>query len=144
MSSEDSWDCGLHEWRDGGVVVSDAGGLQFDAFVNAPSVSRYSAKEVSFMLIVWRSLRGEVFNYSFLLLPGQLDGAACFNNCPGYSRVTVYSFCVVLRRARSYPSGYSLVWSSTPEWLMLQTSNQGFWCPYTVHIPNLNSSEYFE
>ena len=40
------------------------------------------------------------------------------NNYPGYSRVTVYSFCAVLRRARSYPSrygyGYSLVWSSTP------------------------------
>ena len=77
-------------------------------------------------LIVWRSLRGEVFSYSFLLLPGQLDGVACFNNCPGYSMVTVYSFCAVLRRARSYPSGYSLVWSSKPEWLMLQTWNQEF------------------
>ena len=47
-----------------------------------------------------------IFNYSPLLLPGYLDGAACFNNCIGYGRVTVYSFCAVLCRARSYPSGY--------------------------------------
>ena len=69
------------------------------------------------------------------------------NNCPGYSRVTVYSLCAVLHRARSYPSGYgySFVWSSTLEWLMLQTSNQGSWhavCIVTVCIvlslPRLN------
>ena len=58
------------------------------------------------------------------------------NNCPGYSRVTVYSFCAVLHRARSYPFGYgySFVWSSTPEWLMLQISNQGFW--HVVSFPD--------
>ena len=31
------------------------------------------------------------------------------NNCPGYSRVTVYSFYAVLHCARSYLSRYSLV-----------------------------------
>ncbi|KAF8765374.1 hypothetical protein HU200_008518 [Digitaria exilis] len=35
------------------------------------------------------------FNYPPLLLPGQLDGKVLFNNCPGYSVLTVYSFCVL-------------------------------------------------
>jgi hypothetical protein len=43
-----------------------------------------------------KCLRDEVFNYSLLLLPGQLDGTAVFNSCPGYSTITVYFFCAVL------------------------------------------------
>ncbi|KAF8779247.1 hypothetical protein HU200_002927 [Digitaria exilis] len=37
------------------------------------------------------------FNYPPLLLTGQLDGEVFFNNCPGYSVLTVHSFCVVRR-----------------------------------------------
>ncbi|KAF8659234.1 hypothetical protein HU200_058639 [Digitaria exilis] len=37
------------------------------------------------------------FNYPPLLLSGQLDGEVFFNNCPGYSVLTVHSFCAVRR-----------------------------------------------
>ena len=62
----------------------------------SPLIELEEPSRASFVLIFWRSLQDEVFNYSCLLLPRQLDGAAVLNNCPSYSIVTVYSFCVVL------------------------------------------------
>ena len=85
------------KWSGGGVVslvdvfvvhesaVSNAG-LRFCFFA---LIELEEPSRASFVLIFWRSLQDEVFNYSCLLLPRQLDGAAVLNNCPCYSRVTV-------------------------------------------------------
>jgi hypothetical protein len=51
--------------------------------------SPFKAREEPSGLPSWISLQP-------LLLPGQLDDTAIFNNCSGYSSVTVYSFCAVL------------------------------------------------
>ena len=133
----------LRLWCDASSVSFFDDGLVWSCWMNAPGVPFY--RVVSTFWSVLRAyllefLRGEVFNYlieepsclrkrlasSIIILYCCLDSWT-ENICPGYSRVTAYSFCAVLRRAWSYPSGYSLVWSSTPEWLMLQTSNQRSW-----------------
>ena len=54
------------------------------------------------------------FNYSPLLLPGHLDGSPLLNNCPGYSRVAVYSFCLVLYRVLSYRDILDAAWYGLP------------------------------
>src|SRR6185437_15366404 len=38
----------------------------------------------------------DVFNYPPLLLSGQLDDNAGFNNCPGYSRTYCWNYCLFL------------------------------------------------
>jgi hypothetical protein len=64
--------------------------------------SPFKEREEPSVLPSWISLQHSggqgccAFNYSPLLLPGQLNGATVFNNCPGYSSVTIYSFCAVL------------------------------------------------
>ena len=45
----------------------------FNAFFDASMLNECLSSEGA-SLIVRRSLRGEVFNYLFVLLPGQLDG----------------------------------------------------------------------
>ena len=107
-------------------------------WMNAPSVSLYTAARAFWSILhayLLEFLRGEVFNYlseepsclrkraasSIIILYCCLDSWT-ENNYPGYSRVTVYSFCAVLHRAQIVSFW---IWSSTPEWLMLQTSNQG-------------------
>ena len=137
------------EWRVGGVGggwewVSEASVIVFSilrwfcdaifwCFTNAPGVSLYITKGgvLHAYHLKERALSSEgAFEAMSSIIPSYycLD-SWMENNCPGYSRVTAYSFCAVLHRAWSYPSAYrySLVWSSTPEWLMLQTANQGWW-----------------
>ena len=107
-------------------------------WMNAPGVSSYSKKGALWSVLqayLLEFLRGEVFTHlseepsclrkrlasSIIIFYCCLDSWT-ENNCPGYSRVTVYSFCAVLHRAQIVSFW---IWSSTPEWLMLQTSNQG-------------------
>ena len=66
------------------VVVVVYGGLWFLVVSNACVwLPLYRREEPSGLRKRWTP---GVFNYSSLLLPGQLDDNAAFNNCTGYSR----------------------------------------------------------
>ena len=153
-----SWVCvsgELVEWSGEWSVVSSVSSGSLRCWMpilwwwmNAPGISLYSTKGVSFMLIVWSSFEAKSSSEEPSCLRKHLASSIIIlyycldswteNNCPGYIRVTAYSFCIVLHRARSYPSGYSLVWSSTPKWLMLQTSNQRSWHVIIYLFPRAN------
>ena len=89
----------LGKWSDGGVVSSvDVLVVHESAVSNArlrfcffALIEQEEPSRASFVLIFWNAFvlkSSGVFNYSLLLLPGQLDGAVAFNNCPGYSVFT--------------------------------------------------------
>jgi len=94
----------------------------------------------SLQLFVWGAFvlkeASSIFNYSPLLLPGQLDCVACFNNCPNYSRMTVYSFYVVLCRTRSYRSGYRRIFFG----MDMVFHARMLWYGYGLPRPNKDSS----
>jgi len=58
-------------------------------------IARREPSGLSFMLIFWCL---QLFSFTVDWTPGC---AAVLNNCPGYSRVTIYSFCAVLCRTLS-------------------------------------------
>ena len=84
--------------------------------LNAPGVPLYRVASTFWSVLrayLLEFLQGEVFNYlieepsclrkrlasSIIILYCCLDSWT-ENNCPGYSRVTVYSFCAVLHRTQ--------------------------------------------
>ena len=73
-------------WSGGGCALSSSSGsLSVIRWcrMRASGFSFYRREEPSGLRKRWTP---GVFNYPSLLLPGQLDDNAAFNNCPGYSR----------------------------------------------------------
>ena len=87
----------LIRWSGGGCALSSLSGslsvVVRSCRMRTSGFSFYRREEPSGLRKRWTPV---VFNYPPLLLPGQLDDNAGFNNCPGYSRTHCWNYCLFL------------------------------------------------